>query len=87
MARYALVSGSNMTPPFIRIAALRLAEGDIRKLRSAVATARQDYRDVLAYAEYPGYFDSVPAAGALSPEERKRIIDADWNQYREWLSR
>ena len=71
----------------VRLAALKLAAGDIEQLRRRVDTARQDYRDVLAYAEYPGYMSRVPGPGTRPPDEVQRIIDADWKQYQEWLTR
>lgn len=69
--------------PRVRLAVLKLAGGNWKKLRAALTTATQDYRDVLSYAEYPAYFS------AISPNEedaakRRRAIDADWRQYRAW---
>src|SRR5690606_13890466 len=37
----------------VRLAILELARGDATKLEACVALARTDYRDVLAWAEYP----------------------------------
>ena len=37
----------------VRFAILRLVEGRFDQLRSLVDMAVRDYRDVLAYAEYP----------------------------------
>lgn len=71
--------------PRVRLAILKLAGGSHRKLRGALATAVQDYRDVLTYAEYPGY------GAEIYPDEkdetkRQRVIAADWRQYHDWLS-
>ncbi len=71
----------------VRLAALKLAAGDIGRLREAIEAAKRDYRDVLALAEYPEYSRSVDPSANLSASERQRIIDADWKQYSEWLSR
>lgn len=71
----------------VRLAALKLASGGIERLRSAIESAKCDYRDVLASAEYPGYFEQVPRTGALAPEQEQRIIDTDWRQYQDWLTR
>lgn len=71
----------------MRLAALKLAEGSIEKLRSAIETAKRDYRDVLVSAEYPEYSRSIGPSDAVSPGERQRIIEADWKQYSEWLAR
>ena len=71
----------------VRLAALKLAAGDIERLRAAIGMARRDCRDVLALAEYPEYSRSVRPSADLSPAERQRIVEADWRQYSEWLTR
>jgi hypothetical protein len=71
----------------VRMAALKLARGDLERLRAAIATAKCDYRDVLAPAEYPEYCRSIDPSRAVSPEERQRVIDADSRQYMDWLAR
>jgi len=70
----------------VRLAALKLAAGDIERLRAAIETARRDFRDVLALAEYPEYSRLVRPSAGLSQAERQRIVDADWRQYSEWLA-
>jgi hypothetical protein len=51
-------------------------------------TQRQcDYRDVLGPAEYPGYTKRMFRIGELAQDEQQRIIDADWRQYQDWLTR
>ncbi len=71
----------------VRLAALKLAAGDVDRLRIEIDTAGTDYRDVLAPAEYPEYFRRIRSPNSVSPEERRRIIDADWKQYSQWLAR
>jgi hypothetical protein len=73
--------------PRVRLAALKLAAGDIKGLRYAIGLAKCDYRDVLAQAEYPSYIKHVPPTGRLSAAEVQKIINADWNQYHDWLTR
>lgn len=65
----------------VRMACVKLANGDISKLKSFVGAACSDYRDVLAWAEYPKYMS------ASSPEEERRAIETDWNQLQTWLNR
>ena len=69
----------------VRAAILKMADGDLERLRVDLEVAKTDYRDVLAAAEYPLYsrrpFDDMPDA------ERERIIADDWAQYQEWLTR
>lgn len=71
----------------VRVAALKLANGDLARLRVAVDTAKADYRDVLGPAEYPQYLKAVTPAASLSDEERQRIIEADFEQYDGWFRR
>ena len=70
-------------PERVRLAALKLAAGDLERLRQTVTDAGLDYRDVLAAAEYPAYLRTNP--GDLGEEERVQIIEADWQQYQAWL--
>lgn len=67
----------------VRLAILKLAGGRLDKLRSFVETAIKDYRDVLAYAEYPAYFSEDPSI-VNHPDRALRIMAADWRQYEVW---
>lgn len=71
----------------VRLAALKLATGSIERLRYEIEGAKCDYRDVLAAAEYPGYFTRVSGPGGLPADDEQRIIDADWEQYQDWFTR
>jgi len=71
----------------VRLAVLKIADGDLQALRYEIDVAKRDYRDVLASAEYPEYMKKVPPSSALAEVERERIIRADWNQYQSWLNR
>lgn len=71
----------------VRLAVLKLAAGSMERLRYEIEGAKRDYRDVLAPAEYPGYCKRVRPSAKLTPEEEQRIIDADWKQYQQWLTR
>ena len=44
-------------PDRVRVAVLKLAGGDLERLEHFAGVAGTDYRDVLAFAEYPAYFD------------------------------
>lgn len=74
-------------PERVQLAVLKLAAGNVERLRGALATACADYRDVLAQAEYPRYFQKVDLSSNASSDEAQQIIDADWKQYSEWLGR
>jgi hypothetical protein len=70
----------------VKLAILKLAAGDVSKVRHYVGRAVQDYRDVLAWAEYPGYMDNGWSRG-LPAEKRDAVIASDWEQYDAWLKR
>lgn len=69
----------------VRIAILRLVEGRFDQLRSHVEMAKQDYRDVLAYSEYPNYMRTVPPSGQSAEAIEQHSINRDWQQYLVWL--
>jgi hypothetical protein len=71
----------------VRLAALKLAKGDLEKLKDEITAAKGDYRDVLAAAEYPKYFYTVALFGmkGASRKERQRMITEDGAQYEAWL--
>jgi GrpB-like predicted nucleotidyltransferase (UPF0157 family) len=64
----------------VQMAALKIAGGNLARLREAMALARTDYRDVLATAEYPNELRAGFTEDVLA---RARIKDAQ--QYRAWL--
>ena len=72
--------------PRVRLAILKLAGGNLQKLREAIKTASNDYRDVLAYAEYPSYFQKI-APNEPDAAKRNQAIDSDWREYRGWFER
>lgn len=72
--------------PRVQLAALKLADGSLEKLRAQIETAKRDYRDVVAVAEFPAYCKvGFSRIRKLPVDERLRIIKADWSQYDEWL--
>jgi hypothetical protein len=70
----------------VRLAILKLTGGNRKKLDEAIVMADRDYRDVLACAEYPKYFDVI-APTEKDDAKKKSAIDADWQQYRSWFER
>lgn len=74
-------------PHRVRLAALKLAAGSMERLRVHIESAKCDYRDVLAPAEYPGYSSRVRGLRELPSDEVQTIIDDDWRQYQDWLTR
>lgn len=74
-------------PARVRVATLKLANGDVSALRRHIDVAKRDFRDVLAAAEYPAAVREWPAANDGGPNDRQETFDADWNQYRRWFER
>ncbi len=71
----------------VRLAALKLASGDLAKLRSAIDRAKLDYRDVLAPAEYPKFMQEGLRFRRLRSHDRELIYTDDWQQYERWLKK
>ncbi|MEZ5691322.1 MAG: hypothetical protein R3D71_06630 [Rickettsiales bacterium] len=67
-------------------ACVKLSGGNITSLEHAISKAKCDYRDVIAEAEYPLYSKSWSVISEMSDEERKKIIDLDWQNYTNWLN-
>jgi hypothetical protein len=65
----------------VHLAAVKLADGSAEKLRFQIELAKQDFRDVLAAAEYPSYVRVGFGVRELPVEEQRRIIEADLKQY------
>lgn len=70
-------------PEVLRVwmACLKCAAGDAAKVADMVEAARQDYRDVLAWAEYSR------SMLASDDEEGQRAIEDDWAELQAWLHR
>jgi hypothetical protein len=72
----------------VQLAILKLSGGDVNRLRELVKKACIDFRDVVAPAEYPGFWAiGLVAAAKMNCEEKTRLIEDDWRQYQEWLNR
>lgn len=66
----------------VQMACLKLAKGDPQAVEKYIEVARGDFRDVLAWAEYPSYFKGFMAG---TPEAREEAIERDWRQLQAWL--
>ena len=67
-----------------RVATLKLSGGQLARLESLMNHARQDYRDILAWAEYPE--EMTRPTWQLAPPEVEQIRAADRAQYLAWLA-
>jgi hypothetical protein len=75
----------------VQLALLKLSAGSLDELSTVTAVAKTDYRDVLAWAEYP---EQSRAAWSFHPNlseaERRELRDMrarDRAQYEAWLAR
>jgi hypothetical protein len=73
--------------PRVVLGCLKIANGDLDRLRRELHTASGYYREILGEAEYPLYTKKWSRIDRLSDVEVQAIIDQDWKQYAEWLSR
>jgi len=72
----------------VQLAILKLSEGQRDQLTELVRMAKRDYRDVLAYAEYPEEIKvGFVEMSKLSPKEARAIRKRDRKQYLKWLGR
>jgi hypothetical protein len=68
----------------VRVAVLKLSEGRLTELERLIARARRDYRDVLAWAEYPA--ELVQPTWRLPDSDVARLRAVDRAQYVAWLT-
>jgi hypothetical protein len=73
--------------PRVVLAVLKLSNCTVGAVAANLETARTDWRDVVAYAEYPAYMKATSGSTRLSEDEREELIQADWEQYQSWLDR
>jgi hypothetical protein len=71
----------------VRLAVVRLAGGSLAELRVQVEMAKEDWRDVLLFAEAPEGLRHGLFTGEVDAETRREIIARDRQQYEEWLRR
>jgi hypothetical protein len=67
----------------VAVACLKLADGDLGKLEECVQAALADYRDVLAWAEFPRQMQLGPSATAAQKRSARR---SDAEEYTQWLN-
>jgi hypothetical protein len=69
----------------VMLAILKLAGGHVSRVREYLEAAGEDYRDVLAWAEYPEFIkDAYKGVPAKTPDAS---IARDWEQYETWLKK
>ena len=71
-------------PLRVRLAILKLSDSDLEEIKRTTALAKQDFRDILTWAEYPR--QSKKWSMPEGPKKQK-LIDADRAEYKTWLSK
>jgi len=72
----------------VQLAILKLSGGNREQLPDLVKMAKVDWRDVLAYAEYPEEMRTDPTKMRDMPEEEVQTIrQRDRQQYEAWLKK
>lgn len=70
-------------PVRVRLAIIKLSGGDIEELRKMTKYAKEDFRDILSWAEYPRQSKrwSMPDG-----TKKEKLIKQDRAEYERWLS-
>ncbi len=70
----------------VQLAIIKLSEGDRGQLEEYVSLAKTDYRDVLAYAEYPEEMKtSYKEMRQISAAKTKALRQRDREHYLKWI--
>lgn len=69
-------------PERVRLAILKLAGAELRSVEKYTGFAREDYRNILAWAEYPRQAQQWVMP---DPDEKQKMIEADLAEYEDWL--
>ncbi|MBN1305846.1 MAG: hypothetical protein JXA13_15520 [Anaerolineales bacterium] len=70
----------------VQLEILKLANGDLEQFPELVKIAKSDFRDSLAYAEYPEETRTNPIEMRDMPkEDTKTIREMDRQPHRDWL--
>jgi hypothetical protein len=70
-------------PARVRLAILKLSGSDIEELRKMTKCAKEDFRDILSWAEYPRQSKrwSMPDG-----PRKEKLLKEDRAEYEQWLS-
>ena len=69
-------------PDRVRLAILKLAGAELRSVEKYTGYAQDDYRTILAWAEYPRQAREWVMPDA---DEKQRMIEEDLAEYENWL--
>ena len=78
------VESYEQEPIRVRLAILKLSgvRPTIEKVSDFASSAKGDFRDVLAWAEYPRQFDH---SSPKESEKKQQLVQADLAEYQSWL--
>lgn len=69
-------------PDRVRLAILKLAGAELCAIEKYTGYARDDYRTILAWAEYPRQARQWVMPDA---DEKQKLVEADLSEYEAWL--
>jgi hypothetical protein len=69
-------------PARVRLAILKLAGAELQSVEKYTRYACEDYRTILAWAEYPR---QTRLWVRPDPEEKQKLVEADLTEYENWL--
>lgn len=70
-------------PVRVRLAILKLSGSDFEELRIITKSAKEDFRDVLSWAEYPRQSESWSMPDG---PKKEKLVEEDRAEYEQWLS-
>jgi hypothetical protein len=71
----------------VMLACMKVAAGDVQKLKRNLNEAAGYYREILGEAEYPFYVKKIFRIDKLNEKEKADIVEKDKKQYLDWLNR
>jgi hypothetical protein len=78
------IENNEQEPVRVRLAILKLSDSNLAEIKRTTDFAKQDFRDVLSWAEYPR--QSKKWSMPDGPKKQK-LVEADRAEYEEWLSK
>ena len=73
--------------PRVILACLKIANGNLERLRGELINAEGYWREIISEAEYPNYSKKMFRINKLSADEQNKIIEKDRDQYQKWFDR
>ena len=76
------VESHEREPYRVRLAVLKLSGPDIAAIKQWIKQAKEDFRDILSWAEYPRQSKTRPMPDG---PEKQKLLEADRQEYEQWL--